>query len=65
MRGSLRPDAERPRGPQWSMARWALPSSSGGQLRIVLRVTFKGDRIAAIDTIAEADQIAPLDVEVL
>ncbi|VIO66206.1 ECF RNA polymerase sigma factor SigJ [Bradyrhizobium ivorense] len=37
----------------------------GGRLRIVLRVTTEGDRIAAIDAIANASDIETLDVEVL
>ncbi|MHC2624658.1 RNA polymerase sigma factor (sigma-70 family) [Bradyrhizobium huanghuaihaiense] len=36
-----------------------------GQLRITLRVTFNGDRIAGIDAVADADQIATMEVEVL
>ncbi|QOZ28863.1 sigma-70 family RNA polymerase sigma factor [Bradyrhizobium sp. CCBAU 51753] len=37
----------------------------GGRLRIVLRVTTDGDRIAAIDAIANVSDIETLDVEVL
>ncbi|VIO80516.1 sigma-70 family RNA polymerase sigma factor [Bradyrhizobium ivorense] len=37
----------------------------GGRLRIVLRVTTEGDRIAAIDAIANVSDIETLDVEVL
>ncbi|TQF32638.1 sigma-70 family RNA polymerase sigma factor [Bradyrhizobium sp. UNPA324] len=37
----------------------------GGQLRIALRVTFRGDRIAGIEALADAEQIAALEVEVL
>ncbi|KWV60109.1 RNA polymerase subunit sigma-70 [Bradyrhizobium macuxiense] len=37
----------------------------GGQLRVVLRITIAGDRIAAIDAVAEADQLETFDVEVL
>ncbi|WGS20280.1 MULTISPECIES: sigma-70 family RNA polymerase sigma factor [unclassified Bradyrhizobium] len=36
----------------------------GGQLRVVLRITIAGDRIAAIDAVAEAAQIETFDVEV-
>ncbi|WP_342737679.1 sigma-70 family RNA polymerase sigma factor [Bradyrhizobium sp. B117] len=36
-----------------------------GQLRIALRVTFGGDRIAGIEALADAERIAALDVEVL
>ncbi|WP_407167091.1 sigma-70 family RNA polymerase sigma factor [Bradyrhizobium sp. ORS 111] len=37
----------------------------GGQLRLVLRVTIAGDRIAAIEAVAEPGQIETFDVEVL
>ncbi|UGY17707.1 sigma-70 family RNA polymerase sigma factor [Bradyrhizobium septentrionale] len=37
----------------------------GGALRVVLRVTISGDRIAAIDATADAAAIETLDVEVL
>ncbi|TWB90600.1 RNA polymerase ECF family sigma subunit [Bradyrhizobium macuxiense] len=37
----------------------------GGALRIVLRVTISGDRIAAIDATANATEIETFDVEVL
>lgn len=37
----------------------------GGHLRIALRVTFKGDRIAGIEAIANPEAIGALDVEVL
>lgn len=37
----------------------------GGALRVVLRVTISGDRIAAIDATADAADIETLDVEVL
>ncbi|PDT67822.1 sigma-70 family RNA polymerase sigma factor [Bradyrhizobium sp. C9] len=37
----------------------------GGALRVVLRVTISGDRIAAIDATAEPAEIETLDVEVL
>jgi RNA polymerase sigma-70 factor (ECF subfamily) len=37
----------------------------GGRLRIALRVTFNGDRIAGIEAVADADQIATMEVEVL
>ncbi|MBR0784720.1 sigma-70 family RNA polymerase sigma factor [Bradyrhizobium iriomotense] len=37
----------------------------GGRLRIALRVTFNGDRIAAIEAVADADQITAMEVEVL
>jgi len=36
-----------------------------GQLRIVLRVTMAGDRIATIDAVADPEQIETFDVEVL
>jgi RNA polymerase sigma factor (sigma-70 family) len=37
----------------------------GGQLRIVLRLTISGERIAAVEAVADAGQIAGFDVEVL
>jgi RNA polymerase sigma factor (sigma-70 family) len=37
----------------------------GGQLRIVMRLTISGDRIAAMDAVADAERIAQFDVEVL
>ncbi|WP_456617345.1 sigma-70 family RNA polymerase sigma factor [Bradyrhizobium sp. P5_C12] len=37
----------------------------GGHLRIALRVTFNGDRIAGIEAMADAERIAALEVEVL
>ena len=37
----------------------------GGALRVVLRVTISGDRIAAIDATADATEIETFDVEVL
>jgi RNA polymerase sigma factor (sigma-70 family) len=43
----------------------ALAVSFGGQLRIVLRLTISGDRIAAVEAVADAGQIAEFDVEVL
>jgi RNA polymerase sigma-70 factor (ECF subfamily) len=37
----------------------------GGQLRIAMRVTFAGDRIAGLDAIADPDVLAGLDVKTL
>jgi RNA polymerase sigma factor (sigma-70 family) len=37
----------------------------GGQLRIVMRLTISGDRIAAMDAVADAERIGQFDVEVL
>jgi RNA polymerase sigma factor (sigma-70 family) len=37
----------------------------GGVLRIALRVTFAGDRIAAVDAVADEEQLAEIDLEVL
>ncbi|MBR1121445.1 sigma-70 family RNA polymerase sigma factor [Bradyrhizobium lablabi] len=37
----------------------------GGQLRIVVRLTIAGDRIAAVEAVADADRIAEFDVEML
>lgn len=37
----------------------------GGQLRIVLRLTFAGDRISGFEAIADADHIARMDTDLL
>jgi RNA polymerase sigma factor (sigma-70 family) len=37
----------------------------GGRLRLVLRVTVSGDRISAIEAVADADRIAAFDIEML
>jgi RNA polymerase sigma-70 factor (ECF subfamily) len=37
----------------------------GGRLRIALRFTFKDDRIAAVEAVADAERIRAFDVEVL
>jgi len=37
----------------------------GGQLRIVLQLTISGERIAAVDAVADAEAIGGFDVEVL
>jgi RNA polymerase sigma factor (sigma-70 family) len=37
----------------------------GGKLRIALRLTFSGDRISAVEVVADAGRIAGFDVEVL
>jgi len=37
----------------------------GGQLRVVLRLTIADDRIAAVEAVADAEQLGQLDVEVL
>ncbi|SCB21494.1 RNA polymerase sigma-70 factor, ECF subfamily [Bradyrhizobium yuanmingense] len=37
----------------------------GGQLRVALRVTFAGERIGAIEAVADADDIAAMEVQVL
>ncbi|HYI29257.1 MAG TPA: sigma-70 family RNA polymerase sigma factor [Bradyrhizobium sp.] len=37
----------------------------GGQLRVVLRLTIAGDRIAAVEAVADAGRLEQLDVEVL
>jgi RNA polymerase sigma-70 factor (ECF subfamily) len=37
----------------------------GGRLRIALRVTFKGDRIAELEAVADAESLEALDVELL
>ncbi|WP_454632676.1 sigma-70 family RNA polymerase sigma factor [Bradyrhizobium cenepequi] len=43
----------------------ALAVIFGGQLRIVLQFTIVGDRIAALEAIADADRIAAFDIEFL
>jgi RNA polymerase sigma-70 factor (ECF subfamily) len=37
----------------------------GGQLRIALRVTFAGERIGAIEAVADAEELAGMEVAVL
>lgn len=37
----------------------------GGQLRVVLRLAFAGDRIAGVEAIADAERIAGMDTEIL
>jgi hypothetical protein len=37
----------------------------GGQLRIVLRLTISGERISAVEAVADAERIGGFDVEVL
>jgi RNA polymerase sigma factor (sigma-70 family) len=43
----------------------ALAVIFGGQLRIVLRLTITGDRISAVQALADAERIGTFDVEVL
>jgi RNA polymerase sigma factor (sigma-70 family) len=43
----------------------ALAVVLGGQLRIVLRLTITGDRISAVEAVADAERIGGFDVEVL
>jgi RNA polymerase sigma-70 factor (ECF subfamily) len=43
----------------------ALAVVIGAQIRIVLRLTVKNDRIAAVEAVADAERIAAFDVEVL
>jgi RNA polymerase sigma-70 factor (ECF subfamily) len=43
----------------------ALAVIFGGQLRIVLRLTITGDRISAVQAVADAERIGTFDVEVL
>ena len=43
----------------------ALAVIMGGQLRIVLRLTITGDRISAVEAVADAGRIGRFDVEVL
>jgi RNA polymerase sigma-70 factor (ECF subfamily) len=37
----------------------------GGQLRVALRLTFTGDKIAAVEAVADAERLGEFDVEVL
>ena len=43
----------------------ALAVIMGGQLRIVLRLTISGDRISAVEAVADAGRIGRFDVDVL
>jgi RNA polymerase sigma factor (sigma-70 family) len=43
----------------------ALAVIFGGRLRIVLRLTITGERIAAVEAVADAERIGEFDVEVL
>ena len=43
----------------------ALAVVFGGQLRIVVRLTIRGERISAIDAVADAEQIGEFDVTLL
>jgi hypothetical protein len=43
----------------------ALAVIFGGQLRIVLRLTISGERISAVEAVADAERIGTLDVEIL
>jgi len=43
----------------------ALAVVLGGQLRILLRLTITGDRISAVEAVADAERIGGFDVEVL
>ena len=43
----------------------ALAVILGGQLRIVLRLTISGERISAVEAVADAERIGGFDVEVL
>jgi RNA polymerase sigma-70 factor (ECF subfamily) len=43
----------------------ALAVIMGGQLRIALRLTFSGDRIAAVEAVADAERLGRFDLEVL
>ena len=43
----------------------ALTVIMGGQLRIVLRLTISGDRISAVEAVADAGRIGRFDVDVL
>lgn len=43
----------------------ALAIILGGELRVVLRLTIAGDRIAAVEAVADAERLGQFDVEVL
>src|SRR6266545_3013601 len=43
----------------------ALAVIFGGQLRIVLRLTIDGERISAVDAVADAEAIGAFEIEVL
>ncbi len=43
----------------------ALAVILGGQLRVVVRLTLRGERIAAVEAVADAERIQAFDVEVL
>lgn len=43
----------------------ALAVILGGQLRVVLRLTIAGDRIAGVEAVADAERLGQFDVEVL
>jgi hypothetical protein len=43
----------------------ALAVIFGGQLRIVVRLTIRGERISALDAVADAEQIGELNVTLL
>jgi RNA polymerase sigma factor (sigma-70 family) len=43
----------------------ALAVIFGGQLRIVLRLTISGERISAVEAVADAERIGRFDVEIL
>ena len=43
----------------------ALAVIVGGELRIVVRLTISGERISAVEAVADAERIGTLDVELL
>ncbi|MEH2505960.1 hypothetical protein V1290_004771 [Bradyrhizobium sp. AZCC 1578] len=43
----------------------ALAVILGGQLRIVVRLTISGDRISAVEAVADAERIEQFDVNLL
>jgi hypothetical protein len=55
------------RDPSSGASRHLLPQGrrKKWQLRLVLRLTISGDRIAAVDAIADAERLAGFDVEML
>ena len=57
--------ARRRHAQRLSMARLGVAVVLGGRLRVALRLTFTGDRIAGMEAIADADQLVALDMEML
>jgi RNA polymerase sigma-70 factor (ECF subfamily) len=43
----------------------ALAVILGGQLRVLLRLTFRGDRIVGVEAVADAERLQASDVDIL